>query len=384
MPERKRRILLVSVLFPPDQGGVEAAAGEFAAVFPRMGYEVTVATVTRGACFPGEADVRVFPEEDFPARVGEFAREIRADLVFVNGLRLNGGMGLPFAMDVASGIPVVYRSHGFNTAFRVYWRHPPFFGMASFVRSFVRAIRNALVFRKLSQVVFLEDRIGVLRNFDVLLSRLIHPANVSFLPNSFSSLGCPGSNAFRERFGIPSGLPLFLCVANYSSLKGQCDAIRILRDNPGIDASFVFIGSSRNETCEIASKLAAGDPRIRVMAGLPREMVVSAVNASDSAFLFSRHEQQPLFLSEAMSCGKPWFCPDVGSVSDMRGGIVLRRRDARHFVRAVRDLLSPGRRQELGRAGREFWTANYAPEVVYGRWKCLLDDVIVGKAGSRY
>ena len=384
VPDQRPHILLVSVLFPPDQGGVEAAAGEFAAAFLRMGYRVTVATTTAGARAVGPADFRVFPRNGFPGRVAAFAREIRPDLVFVNGLFLNGGMGLPFDMDVAPGIPVVYRSHGFNTAFRIHWRHPPFFGMASFVRSFVRAVRNDRVLRSLSQTVFLDDRIGLFRNFDVLLSRWLHPGNVSFLPNSFESIRRSPPERFREAFGIPAERPMFLNVANYSALKGQCDVVRILRRHPEIDASFVFVGSVRNGVCEAAGRLAAGDPRIRVLAALPREAVVDAINACDAAFLFSTHEQQPLFLSEAMSCGKPWFCTDVGSVPAMCGGIVLRRRNGASFVRAVRELLDSRRREELGAEGLFFWKANYSPDAVYPRWKRLLDDVLSGHIGNRY
>lgn len=384
VPDRRPHILLVSVLFPPDQGGVEAAAGEFAAAFPRMGYRVTVATTTAGARASGPADVRVFPLDGFPGRVAAFARDVRPDLVFVNGLLLNGGMGFPFDAGAVPGMPVVYRSHGFNTAFRIHWRHPPFFGMPSLVRSFVRAVRNDRVLRRLSQAVFLDGRIGLFRNFDVLLSRWLHPGNVSFVPNSFESVRLPRPGRSRESFGVPAGRPMFLNVANYSALKGQCDVIRILRRHPEIDAGFVFVGSVRNGVCEAAERLADGDPRIRVLSALPREAVVDAINACDAAFLFSTHEQQPLFLSEAMSCGKPWFCTDVGSVPAMRGGIVLRRRNEACFVRAARELLDSRCREELGAEGRSFWEANDSPDAVYPRWKRLLDDAIRGTACCGY
>ena len=382
--DRRPHILLVSVLFPPDQGGVEAAAGEFAAAFPRMGYRVTVATTTAGARVSGPADVRVFPRDGFPGRVAAFAREIRPDLVFVNGLFLNGGMGFPFDTDGASGTPVVYRSHGFNTAFRIHWRHPPFFGMATFVRSFARAVLNDCKFRRLSQNVFLDDIKGWGQNFDIALASLLHPKNVSFIPNSFTSVARRETNRFRERFGIPSGDLVFLNVANYCDRKGQVDAVRIIREHPELDARFVFVGSENNAFFSAAERLSAGDSRIRLLAGIPRDDVIAAINSCDVAFLFARQEQQPLFLSEAMSCGKPWFSTNVGSVSKMRGGIVLRRRNGDSFVRAVRELLDSRRREELGTEGLSFWETNYSPDAVYPRWKRLLDDVLSGHIGNRY
>lgn len=380
----QKHVLLVSVLYPPSRGGVEAAAGEFARILPMLGFRVTVATTTPQSEPADVLDVHVFPREGFSASVAALARTIRVDLVLVNGLFLLGDMGLPFDAVAAAGIPVVYRAHGFNTTFQFHWRHPPFFGIPSFFRSFWTAFKNDMKFAKLSQSVFLDSATGFFRNFDVLLAKRFHPKNVSFIPNAFTSLFCSLPNGFRRRFGLDPIRPLFLCVANYSELKGQEFAVDIIRRNPALHATFVFVGSKANEVFEKAKRRAGDDSRIKLLVDIPRAIVKEAVNACDVAFLFSTHEQQPLFLSEAMSCGKPWFCTNVGSVSKMKGGIVLRRRNERCFVDAAKKLLSEDIRQDLGAAGRAFWKANYSPDVVYDRWKRLLNDVIAGQATCRY
>lgn len=379
-----RHILLVSVLYPPSQGGVEAAAVELADAFHRMGFRVTVATTSAGAVSRGSTTVRVFPRARFSEGVSSFARELRPDLVLVNGLFVMGGMTFPLDIGIATGIPVIYRAHGFNTAFQVHWDHPPFFGLPSFLRSFVRAFFNDAIFRRLTQNVFLDDAIGVFQNFDILIARLFHRRNLSFIPNSFDSLLRTGGSPFRERHGVSIDKPLFLCIANYCDRKGQVDVVRILRRHPELDAQFVFLGSEENESSAEARRLSAGDSRIRLLVGISRDDAVDALNACDAAFLFARQEQQPLFLSEAMSCGKPWFCTNVGSVSKMKGGVVLRHRNERCFLKAVQELLVPDRRRALGEEGRAFWRANYSPSVVYARWKRLLDDAIAGQAKNGY
>lgn len=378
------RILLVSVFFPPDQGGVEAAAGEFARTLPKLGFRVTVATTTPQPIPDGKLDVHVFPHPGFSTNAAALARNIHADLVLVNGLLLNGDLSLPFDVVAAGRIPVIYRAHGFHTTFRFYWRKPPFFGLGTFLRSFIRAVRNAIVFRGLAQTVFLDNSIGVFNNFDILLARLFHSSNTSFIPNSFSSIQHDQMSGFRLKYGLAADKTFFLCVANYSDGKGQKDVVRILRRNPDIDAVFVFVGARNNDSFKAAAQLVENDPRIRLLVDIPRGDVIDALNACDAAFLYSRKEQQPLFLSEAMSCGKPWICTNVGSVSKMRGGIVLRRRDSRQFIRAVRELMNSERRNLLGSEGREFWTTNYAPEVVYARWKRMFDDIVRGRVKCGY
>ncbi len=57
------------------------------------------------------------------------------------------------------------------------------------------------------------------------------------------------------------------------------------------------------------------DPRFRILYNLPRPEVEAAIMESAAVFLYSYQEQQPLCILEAMSCGIPWFAPDVGAVS---------------------------------------------------------------------
>lgn len=380
MNDSGKHILLVSVRFPPSLGGIQAAAEELAIRLSGLGFRVSVATTTFGASSCPKYEVFVLPNDFFDRHLDALIAKIHPNVIFLNGL----DDGRIVRLAASALIPIIYRAHGFNTAFQVYWKHPPFFGIPSFLRSVFRAISNDIVFRRLANNVFLDDSVGIFQNFDILLAKLFHRRNISFIPNSFDSVLRTEGSSFRERHGVPIDKPLFLCVANYCDRKGQVDVVRILRRHPELDAQFVFIGSEENESSDEARRLATGDSRIQLLVGVSRDDAVDALNACDAAFLFARQEQQPLFLSEAMSCGKPWLCTNVGSVSKMKGGIVLRHRNGRGFIKSVQELLDPERRRTLGEAGKAFWESNYSPTVVYVRWKRLLDDTIAGQAKNGY
>ena len=377
-----KHVLVVSQRFPPSQGGIQAAGAELAAMFATFGCRVSVATSIAESVSTSAWAVHVLAEQGFAAATGRLAQELRPDLVLVNGL--GRGQLFPFALNCAPGVPVIYRAHGFNTAFQFHWSHPPFFGLPSFCRSFRDAFRNDRRISNLAQCVFLDDASGIFKNFDIALASRRHCLNVSFIPNAVPSIVCNKSNSFRLKYGLSQTKTMFLCVANYCDRKGQVDAAKAIIHHPELDAQFVFIGSERNKTASVVERLAKGDGRIIPLHGVPRSDVVNAINCCDAAFLFARQEQQPLFLIEAMSCGKPWFCTDVGSVSKMRGGIVLRRRNESCFMDAVKDLLNQALRISLGAECQDFWKSNYLPSVVHARWKRLLYDVFAGDVKCGY
>jgi glycosyltransferase involved in cell wall biosynthesis len=101
--------------------------------------------------------------------------------------------------------------------------------------------------------------------------------------------------------------------------------------------------------------------------------------------LFATHEQQPLVILEAMSCHKPWICTNVGSVGEMKGGIVLKNRSPKHLLDALETMQNPLTRKRYGDEGFKQWRESYSPENVYARWDRLLDDIIVKKTvGNGY
>ena len=116
------------------------------------------------------------------------------------------------------------------------------------------------------------------------------------------------------------------------------------------------------------------DPRFRILYNLPRQEIEAAITESDAVFLYSFQEQQPLCILEAMSCGTPWFAPNVGAISTLKGGIVLQKTSTSCLRKAVKSLQNKAKREQLGQEGLNLWKTRYAPEVVYKQWEKLLSS----------
>lgn len=374
-------ILFVSVRFPPSVGGLQAAGKTLLAGFLSLGYRITLLTTTLETTSCPEFDViHAKNEKALREKVLQTISSICPDLVFVNGHQSHS---IYSVLPRKSPIPVVFRSHGIDTTTIPAWHHPPFFGIPKILRNYAQAFYNVWVGRGFAQEVFLDKSYGITQNFDVLLADFLHPGNVSYIPNSSADLSLPAST-FRAMYGIPPHALLCLNVANYAVRKGQVDIVRILLQNPHLDVFFVFIGGCRNEMCDKVMLMAKEDKRILCLWNRPRREVVEAINACDIAVMFSRQEQQPLFLLEAMSCRKPWISSDVGSIRKMKGGIVLRKRSSRRLIRAIHEMEDPRTRAALGEEARRYWEQTANPETVFQRWKTLIEDVIQGHPRNGY
>jgi glycosyltransferase involved in cell wall biosynthesis len=268
----------------------------------------------------------------------------------------------------------VYRSHAAGGKFVFFRNRPPFFGIGVWLKSLLRVFRNARRGRFLAKDVFLGKSPSFSNSTDLLFSTLIHPGNVAAISNAVPSLRRQNS-PFRASRGIPENALLFLSVANYCDRKGQVPLVRAFRSFSERNARLVCIGSEPNETYREAVAAAAGDERILCLADIGREEVVDAINACDVAVLFSNHEAQPLFLLEAMSCGKPWISTDVGFVSEMEGGRILAHRNRRCLHSALSEMADPAVRTSLGEEGLRHWRDHCSPDVVYRQWDALLREV---------
>ena len=146
--------------------------------------------------------------------------------------------------------------------------------------------------------------------------------NFTVIPNTFLPLQ-PSSFSFREKYHLEHSL-LFSCPASASVRKNQKAFIRHVKKSNIKGIQFIFLVPQYNSYAEQMEKEADGDPAFRFFYGLPRHEVQAAIIESNAVFLYSIQEQQPLTLLEAMSCGIPWIAPDVGGISTLQGGIVLK------------------------------------------------------------
>lgn len=389
-----KTVLLLSVSFPPMPGGVSKSALDLSRMFVSFGYRVVVATGSRpevAPSFPESNGIRVvgvfgchdgYGPEDQSA-LAELVRETNPSVLVVNGHWADSPK-LRFLKTFVKAfpIPVVFRSHGFNTSFRFCPDNPPFFGLFVPFRWMWRAFRWELFATRFHRCVYLGSQKGVFRNFDRFLASLFHPLTSADIPNTFPSLSATTAQRFFVREKGSTG-PFFVVPAMAGEVKNQKGIIRAFRRLRDPSARLAFLMPGRNDYSVQCERMAADDKRISFHYGLPRNRIVDAIRDCDAVVLFSIQEQQPLALLEAMSCGKPWISPDLGNVKDLAGGIVVRRGDASSFLNALEELGDPVLREKLGGEGKARWDACYSPDVVFARWKALLSDIEDGGAEER-
>ena len=83
-------------------------------------------------------------------------------------------------------------------------------------------------------------------------------------------------------------------------------------------------------------------------------------------------EMQPLFLLEDVSANKPWVSTNVGSVSELQGGIISKVSTKNLTSNLLRLLNDKKLRKQLGKEGARQWATEFSTDMVYDRWQDLL------------
>lgn len=366
-PVSKGRVLIVTYVFPPEEGGVGMAAYEMACSLSSLDWDIHV--LTRPLDSPEEpfrsrpySPLTTLPDTltKNSARLREyldgFLKDFRPDVIIYHSW---ADWCREELLDAArdSGIPFFLRSHGAATNFR----------------SFFQIRRNILnVCRKspLNRLVFLDPYGTLFKSFDYYCASRSKLAHYSCIPNTFPALKRTAP-FFREKYGLSSA-PVFTCPAGASMRKRQLLFIRHVKRSRLRHIIFLFLIPQRNAYAEQMEQAIGDDPRFRILYRLPRLEVEAAIMESDAVFLYSYQEQQPLSILEAMSCGVPWFAPDAGALSTLEGGIVLKNASPSALEKAVESLTDEKTRKLLGSKGRRQWEARFAPDAVNQEWEQLL------------
>jgi glycosyltransferase involved in cell wall biosynthesis/predicted TPR repeat methyltransferase len=176
-----------------------------------------------------------------------------------------------------------------------------------------------------------------------------------FVPHATNRDAAAGH--FHASKQLDTARPLLVMVANFWPVKNHAALLRCFKDQRG-DWQLVIIGHRIGHFGEYYSEvldLAAADPRVRVLGGLPREDAASAIRDADLLLVPSRGESAgPLVVLQAMSYGTPWICtPECNAATDEAGGIVAALEE---FPAVISYLLDrPELRAELGRLGKAHW-----------------------------
>jgi glycosyltransferase involved in cell wall biosynthesis len=357
------RVLLACTHFWPSVGGLETVVEQLGARLVARGYDVDVATLAhadrvgsfrRGvrilALESGQDSGQHRPVAQRQLRTLMASGDYQACVLFADPLNWILWSAEDLAVPASTRMiaqPLI-NADGYSQ-----WRDDPGFGS-----------RLARLLKRFDAVVAI-TRDGPSVQF---LSK--HDIGFVYVPNGSSPPA--KETGFRQRHGIPDGVPLLLHVANLWRVKNHLRLMEALRGLPG-DWRLVMIGhpSEDQAYAREVKDAAAADRRFLLIPGLPRPEIDRAIEAADLVCLASLGEVSPVVILEAMSHGKPWIAtPACLSADDCAGGIVValeRFPETVHTLMAERSLAV-----RMGDLGRAHWEACFTWERVVPAWEQLI------------
>lgn len=125
----------------------------------------------------------------------------------------------------------------------------------------------------------------------------------------------------------------FLDVANFNERKNQIMLIKAFdkyQNETHSDIQLVLVGGTVGndgkayvEECKaLISDLESKD-QIYILENLSRDDTRVIIKKSYCATMTSTYEVYPIFLAEALTCAHPFISTNVGSVSEMKGGLIV-------------------------------------------------------------
>jgi glycosyltransferase involved in cell wall biosynthesis len=196
--------------------------------------------------------------------------------------------------------------------------------------------------------------------------------------------------ATRQRLGwIDSGPPVVGYLGRFVAEKGLGLLTTVLGDvKAPWRALFVGGGALESELRAWAARFPDG--RVRIVTGVPHDEVPQYLSAMDVLAAPSQttprwREQLGRMLIEAMACGVPVVGSDSGEIPYVIGdaGEIVHESEVERWTETLGALLeNSGRREELGKAGRERAETQFSWPIV-GRKHLEFFEEILGDTGIK-
>jgi len=392
------RILIATFTYSPERNGVSMVAGAHANGFLELGHDVTICTgfaQERGGQreISGVPRVYQFKVSGSANRSWGFDGEIEEYRKFLAGW--DGDVVMFHCWGIWStdlAIPMLERikgkkvliSHGFTThRYPLNCRFPR--GLRTFL-GWWQYNRNAVdVMRHFDRVVFLADKADQLAYYDHWLAKKNGFGNISVISSGVDleefDEDLPD---FREQFGLGSR-PMALCVSNYFKPKNQLMALQAFAHARVQNAVMVFIGGNLNEYSrkleEWGISHGMGD-QILLLERIDRRSVCAAYKAADVVVCSSQWESGPLIVLEAMAARTPFVSTDVGFVSGLPGGLVVKSKE--EMGDAIRMFLTDLHRgRAMGIEGRSACEKRFEWNSIISQYAGLLENLVSPKTAEK-
>jgi phosphatidylinositol alpha-1,6-mannosyltransferase len=357
--------LLVTNDFPPKHGGIQSVLWELWRRLPAGETTVLTTPFAGDHAWDAEQPFRVertaervlLPTKSLARRVDSLAREIGADVVFVDPMLPVGAIGPHL-----TAAPYVVVAHGAEISF---WGRLP--GSAHWARRVLHGAAGVVAFGDY-------PRVECERVARRPLRTTVIPPGVD--PERFRPLDAAARAAIRARFGLDER-PLVLGLSRLVPRKGFDVLLRAVADL-GADAQLAIGGAGRDRARleRLAHRLGVS---ARFVGRVPDADLPALYASADVFAMLCRDrwfgleaEGFGIVFLEAAACGVPQVAGRSGgsheAVADGETGFVVAPRDAAAVRAALDALLSDAeRRAEMGAAARHRAIASFAYDELTAR-----------------
>lgn len=357
-----RSIALFTECYHPMRNGVVVSVTSLARVFTELGHAVTIFTAHHPDQESQEDENIIrFPSITFPSRArypmaipvatGEARRllqEEHFDIIHSNSLM---GMGqVAVAWHRRREIPLIFTYHTLIDEYTHYIPLPQKWlrrGAVHLSREYSNSANQIIAPSR-----YVATR---LRRFGVTQPITVIPTGIDL--DEFDAV--PPGGEVRERYNIPTGVPLLVYagrLAREKNLPRLLRAFRLVRAAEP-DAHLLMIGGGPFERglCRLIEELELTS-HVHLTGFVPRDEVVRCLRAGDCFFFTSRTETQGLVIGEAMACHIPVVAVNAAAtaetVSSGVEGLLVPDADAPLAEAALTLLRDANLRAQMGQAAR--------------------------------
>lgn len=343
--------LLATNDFPPKVGGIQTYLYELWRRLPAGETTVLTTPYEGAAAWDAAHHFRVertrerflLPTGSLAARVHRLAREVRADVVFLDPMLPLGLVGPRL-----TATPYVIVAHGAEVT--VYGRLP---GSGACARRVLRGAAGVVAAGR-----YVADMAVRIASRD--LPTLVIPPGVD--PSRFRPLDADARRAARVQFGLDPDAPLVVGVSRLVPRKGFDVLLDAVAELDGVQVAIAGHGRDRDRLVRRARRLGR---RAAILGRVDDDLLPRLYATADVFAMLCRDrwggleaEGFGIVFVEAAACGVPSIAGRSGgsheAVVDGETGLVVEPRDVRAVRSAIERLLTDDAlRARLGAAARE-------------------------------
>jgi glycosyltransferase involved in cell wall biosynthesis len=289
----------------------------------------------------------------YQARLNKVLENIRPELLHAQDASIHGYVALK------SGLPTVITVHGVR---REDGKHR---------LSAKRRLRNVIHSRMIERENLINTRylIAISRYVVEYFSAQLDPdAKIYYIPNAISE------KYFQLADGSSGKTILFAgAVILRKRVLDLLQAFSLVaKEIPSVQLRIAGDWDSEPEYVALVQELIKNSnlkDQIHLLGALPEQSILEEFANCDILVLPSVQETTPMVIAQAMAAGKPVISTPVGGIPEMiqgdSTGILVGIGEVDELADALIGLLkNPKKREEMGRAGRQFAEENYRASIV--------------------